>query len=47
MKETFEIYFENLDETTQEELLEFLGLEKPEDGNLDTFAVAVVSKPEE
>jgi len=47
MGEELEIYFEDLDGEAKERVLKFLGLEKPEDLNLDVFPLAVLSKPEE
>jgi len=36
-----EIYFRDLKEYKQEEMLEGLKIEKPEDANLDVFPVAI------
>lgn len=37
-----EIYYDDLKEEKQEELLEGRGLESPEEGNLDVFPIATI-----
>jgi len=37
-----EIYFDDLKEDKQEELLEGRGLDSPEEGNLDVFPLATI-----
>ena len=37
---TIEIWFKDLQEYKQKELLEGLGIEKPEDANLDVFPIS-------
>lgn len=39
---TIEIYFDDLSETKQKELLKVAGVDSPEDMNWDTFPVACV-----
>ena len=41
----FQIYIGDLNPEVQIELLGFLGLDRPEDGNLVAFPVASVPKP--
>jgi len=38
----FEIYFSNLNEDTQKELLAFYGMESEDDGNFDNLAIAIL-----
>lgn len=46
MDEEFEIFFKDLKEDVQKRILEFLGLECPEDGNYDTIPIATIPKPD-
>lgn len=46
-EDTFDIMYDHLLPDVQQELLQFLGLESPEEGNLEFSAVAVVPRPEE
>ncbi|MBN2286048.1 MAG: hypothetical protein JXI43_06345 [Tissierellales bacterium] len=39
---TIEIYFDDLSETKQKELLEAVGVESPDEMNWDTFPVSCV-----
>jgi len=41
-----EIFFDDLTETARREVLEFLGIETPEEGNFDLIPLAVIPKPE-
>jgi len=43
-KRVFEIYFEDLKEEVQKELLEFLGIESPEEENLDVVPLCVLER---
>lgn len=43
----FEIYFDDLNENTQKELLEYMEIDSPEQLNLDSYPLAVLTKPEE
>lgn len=45
--EGFEIYFHDLKEKVQQELLDFYGIESPEDMNWDVFPVAIIPCLEE
>jgi len=47
MDEELEIYMDDLTEEARERVLKFLGIEKPEDLNLDVFPLTTVPKPEE
>jgi len=47
MNNEFEIYAKDFLPNTQTKLLEFLGLESPEDGNYDIFPIIAIPKPEE
>ena len=44
MDETFEIYFHNLTEETQTELLAYFGLKAPEEMNWDVFPLVILSR---
>lgn len=44
---TIEIYFDDLCQERQKELLEAVGVESPEDMNWDTFPVAFVDLEED
>lgn len=44
---TFEIYFNDLNERAQKELMELVGLEKPEDGNWTYLPLATVDFEDE
>ena len=44
MEENFEIYFNDLTEEAKESFLKFLGIDSPEEGNFDTFPIALVPK---
>ncbi len=44
--ETFDIFFEDLNEDVQKQLLEFMDSKSSMDWNWDVFPVAVVNKPE-
>ena len=41
-----DIFLDDLTESSQREVLEFLGLENAEEGNLDTNPLFVLPKPE-
>jgi len=47
MERTYDIFFSDLIPQTQKEVLTFLGLKKPADGNLDVFALTVISQEDE
>ena len=47
MGKTMEIYFRDLNEDTQKAVLDFYGLETPEDGNYDVFPVCVLEYEDE
>jgi hypothetical protein len=40
----FEIYFSDLTEGAQKELLQYLGIERPEELNIDQFPIAVIQR---
>ena len=42
--EGFEIYFRDLTPEAQRRLLEYLGVDKPEDENLDVFPIAIIPR---
>lgn len=42
MKKSFDIYFGDLVPKTQKEILKFLKLEKPKDGNFDIFPLTTI-----
>lgn len=42
--EEFEIYFDDLTEQVQSELLEFMNIKDSKDGNYDVFPIAVIYK---
>jgi len=44
MERTFDIFFSDLVPESQKEVLMFLGLKKPTDGNLDVFPLTVISQ---
>jgi len=39
---SFELYFRDLNEDAQQRLLEFYGLQSPEEGNLDITPIAIL-----
>lgn len=43
-KRLFEVYFSNLDEETQKELLAFEGIADPKEANWDVFPIFVLEK---
>ncbi len=43
MENSFDIFFGDLVPKTQKEILKFLKLEKPEDGNFDVFPLTTIS----
>jgi len=43
-RRTFEVYFKDLKEEVQKELLEFLGIESPEEENLDVVPLCVLER---
>ena len=47
MERTFDIFFSDLVPESQKEVLMFLGLKKPADGNLDVFPLTVISQEDE
>ena len=47
MRKTMEIYFRDLNEDTQKAVLDFYGLETPEDGNYDVFPICVLEYEDE
>jgi len=44
-KDELEIFIDDLTEEAREEVLKFLGLKSPEEGNLDIFPVTTIPKP--
>jgi len=46
-EETFDIFYEDLQPHIKQQLLKWLGVSSPEEGNLEYNPIAVVSKPEE
>ena len=44
---TMEIYLSDLNEDAQKEVLDFYGLETPEDGNYDVFPICVLEYEDE
>ena len=46
VKEEFDILFEDLMPETQERLLKFMGLDRPEEGNFDIAPLCVLPKAE-
>jgi hypothetical protein len=42
MNKTFELYFSDLNEKAQQEILEKAGVEKPEDMNWDVFPITTI-----
>jgi len=47
MTKTFELYFTDLTEEAQKELLEKAGVESPEDMNWDTFPITTIEFEED
>ena len=47
MEESFEIYFNDLNEETQKAFLEFMGMTDSKEGNYDIFPLATISKGED
>jgi len=43
-RKIFYIYFRDLNEDAQRRYLEFRGIKKPEDDNLDVFPICVIEK---
>jgi hypothetical protein len=43
MENSFDIFFSDLVPKTQKEILKFVKLEKPEDGNFDVFPLTTIS----
>ena len=43
MEKTFDIFFEDLVPEKQKEILKFLNIETPQDGNCDVFPLTVIS----
>lgn len=43
MNKTFELYFSDLNENAQQEILEKAGVKKPEDMNWDVFPITVIT----
>lgn len=43
----FEIYVRDLKPEIQKSVLKFLGLKNEEEGNLDTFPLTLIPKPED
>ena len=44
--DTYELMLEELTPLAQTRVLEFLGLQKPEDGNFDVVPIATLPRPE-
>jgi len=47
MSEELELYLDDLNEEAKRRVLEFLGVERPEDLNLDVLPLTIIPKPEE
>ena len=46
-EEFYEIYLIDLKEEAQRDLMDFLGVESPEDINAETFPIAIIPRVEE